>query len=105
MQGNQIAQWRKQALAALPGAMGDRRRKEERDWEDEREALHGQIGALTMDIKWLKKVWHCGPVNGGADRMGERADERGAAMPAGGPGPNPQFLLGREWARCFSGCA
>jgi hypothetical protein len=55
MQGNQIAQWRKQALAALPGAMGDRRRKEERDWEDEREARHGQIGALTMDIKWQKK--------------------------------------------------
>jgi len=60
--GNQIAQWRKQALEALPGAMGDRRRKEERDWEDEQEALHGQIGELTMDIKWLKKVRHCGPV-------------------------------------------
>jgi hypothetical protein len=40
-------------MAGLPG---DRRRKEERDWEGERAALHEQIGELTMDLKWLKKV-------------------------------------------------
>jgi transposase-like protein len=53
--GNQIRQWRNQAVEGLPGMLGDRRRKEERSWEDEREALHGQIGELTMDLKWLKK--------------------------------------------------
>lgn len=52
---NQIAGWRKQALEGLPGMLGDRRRKEEREWEDERQALHEQIGELTMDLKWLKK--------------------------------------------------
>lgn len=52
---HQIAEWRRHAVEALPGALGDRRRKEERDWEDERQALHEQIGELTMDLKWLKK--------------------------------------------------
>jgi transposase-like protein len=52
---NQITGWRKHALEGLPGILGDKRRKEEREWEDERQALHEQIGELTMDIKWLKK--------------------------------------------------
>jgi putative transposase len=52
---NQITDWRKQMVEGLPKLLGDRRRKEERDWEDERQALHEQIGELTMDLKWLKK--------------------------------------------------
>jgi putative transposase len=52
---SQIAQWRRQACEGLAGMLGDRRRKEERAWQDERQALHEQIGKLTMDLTWLKK--------------------------------------------------
>jgi len=52
---NQIRQWRKQLLKALPRLFSDRRRKQEKDDEELRSELYQQIGQLKVELDWLKK--------------------------------------------------
>ena len=51
----QAAQWKKQALEALPGALADRRRRDDRESEIEKAELYEEIGRLRMQLEWLKK--------------------------------------------------
>ena len=52
---NQIRQWRKQLLEALPEVFGQRREKDRRAHDEQTSALYEQIGRLKMDLVWLKK--------------------------------------------------
>ena len=50
----QIAHWKKQALAGIPGIFTDRRGNQSRGEESLTEELYEQIGRLKMDLEWLK---------------------------------------------------
>lgn len=52
---NQITQWKKQAVEALPELLGDRRRKVNKDHEALVGQLYQQIGQLKVELDWLKK--------------------------------------------------
>jgi len=52
---NQIREWKKQALAAVPDAFSSRRDKEEVSNEALVTRLYEQIGRLKMELDWLKK--------------------------------------------------
>ncbi len=52
---NQITQWKKQALEALPEAFGRSRELGARDQEAEAARLYEQIGRLQMELAFLKK--------------------------------------------------
>lgn len=61
----QAAQWKKQAIQALPGALEDRRHREEHRVESERDDLFAEIGRLRMQLEWLKKKSGITPVGSG----------------------------------------
>ena len=52
---NQVTQWKKQALDALPEVFSDRRKKREEDREEVESELYRQIGQLKVELDWLKK--------------------------------------------------
>jgi putative transposase len=52
---NQITQWKKQMLDALPSIFSDRRLKADRDHEQLEASLYQQIGQLKVELDWLKK--------------------------------------------------
>lgn len=52
---NQIGQWRKQVLKALPDLFSNRRDKEDKSQEDLISELYRQIGKLNVEVDWLKK--------------------------------------------------
>jgi putative transposase len=52
---NQISQWKKQFLEALPAVFGKRRERDAKPQEELVEALHQQIGQLKVELDWLKK--------------------------------------------------
>lgn len=52
---NQIRQWKKQLLEALPEVFGQRRKKDRRASAEQTASLYEQIGRLKMDLEWLKK--------------------------------------------------
>jgi transposase-like protein len=52
---NQILQWKKQALAALPEIFSTRRGRVVRDEEALQARLYRQIGRLKVELDWLKK--------------------------------------------------
>jgi len=52
---NQIAQWKRQALGALPGLFHGHGDKQERAQEELRARLYQQIGQLQVELDWLKK--------------------------------------------------
>ncbi len=52
---SQVNTWKKQALAAIPEAFSNRRRKAEEDRQAEIDELHRQIGQLIAERDWLKK--------------------------------------------------
>ena len=52
----QIAHWKKQALAGIPGIFTDRRGNQSRGEESLTEELYEQIGRLKMDLEWQKTV-------------------------------------------------
>jgi putative transposase len=52
---NQIRQWKKQALTAIPEAFSGRRAKDEASQEAVTTSLYEQIGRLKMELEWLKK--------------------------------------------------
>jgi len=52
---NQVSQWRKQALEALPGVYSSRQKKKDRDSAELIAELYRQIGELKVERDWLKK--------------------------------------------------
>jgi transposase-like protein len=52
---NQVAQWKRQALAELPSIFSDRRARTVLDEETLRAQLYQQIGQLKVELDWLKK--------------------------------------------------
>ena len=52
---SQIANWKKQALDALPGIFSGSQGKGKRDEDDLKALLYQQIGKLKVELDWLKK--------------------------------------------------
>ncbi len=52
---NQVAQWKKQALEAIPDSFSQHRAREARSDEELRAQLYQQIGQLKVELDWLKK--------------------------------------------------
>jgi transposase-like protein len=52
---NQVLQWKKQALEAMPDAFSVRRVREAQDEEALKAQLYQQIGQLKVELDWLKK--------------------------------------------------
>ena len=52
---NQVTQWKKQALEALPDAFSSRRDRAAEDEEALKAQLYQQIGQLKVELDWLKK--------------------------------------------------
>jgi transposase-like protein len=53
--GNQISQWKKQLLDALPEVFGRRREHDAAAQEELTSRLYQQIGQLKVELDWLKK--------------------------------------------------
>lgn len=56
---NQVLQWKKQALEAMPDAFSARRVREAQDEEALKAQLYQQIGQLKVELDWLKKKVGC----------------------------------------------
>ena len=52
---NQITEWKRQALEALPEVLGRRKRADARAAEEHEARLYQQIGQLQVELEWLKK--------------------------------------------------
>ena len=52
---SQIAAWKRQAVAGLPGILGNGRPKTQQAEEDLRAQLYQQIGRLKVELDFLKK--------------------------------------------------
>jgi putative transposase len=52
---NQVTQWRKKVLEALPSLFSRRKKKEDRESEELKDELFRQIGQLKVELDWLKK--------------------------------------------------
>lgn len=51
----QITQWKKQVLDAIPDLLSDKRRKRKGSEDDLVPQLYQQIGQLKVELDWLKK--------------------------------------------------
>ena len=52
---NQLGQWKKQALEALPDVFSNGRARSQAEEEALRDRLYQQIGQLKVELDWLKK--------------------------------------------------
>ncbi len=52
---NQVTQWKKQMLEALPAIFSDHRLKDDKEREQLEATLYQQIGQLKVELDWLKK--------------------------------------------------
>ena len=52
---NQVMQWKKHALEAIPDSFSQHRVREARDDEELKAQLYQQIGQLKVELDWLKK--------------------------------------------------
>ena len=52
---NQITEWKRQALEALPEVFGRKRKQEHHDQQALVDRLYRQIGELQVDVNWMKK--------------------------------------------------
>jgi transposase-like protein len=52
---NQVTQWKKQLLEALPSIFSDRRLRDEKEREQLEAMLYQQIRQLKVELDWLKK--------------------------------------------------
>ncbi len=52
---NQIRQWKRQAVEALPEILAGRQTKQDKNKEDLEAQLYQQIGQLKVELDWLKK--------------------------------------------------
>lgn len=52
---NQIAEWKRQAIEALPEVFSHRRKSDEQAAEQQTDRLYQQIGQLQVELDWMKK--------------------------------------------------
>jgi transposase-like protein len=52
---NQVMQWKKQALEAIPESFSMRAKRVAQGEEELKERLYQQIGQLKVELDWLKK--------------------------------------------------
>ncbi len=52
---NQITEWKRQALEALPEVFSKKRKLEQHDQQALVDRLYQQIGELQVDVNWMKK--------------------------------------------------
>jgi putative transposase len=52
---NQVTQWKKQAVEAIPDSFSQHRAREARSDEELKAQLYQQIGQLKVELDWLKK--------------------------------------------------
>jgi transposase-like protein len=52
---NQVMNWKKQAVSAIPESFSAKRVRQEKDDEDLKAQLYQQIGQLKVELDWLKK--------------------------------------------------
>jgi putative transposase len=52
---NQVTQWKKHMLDALPAIFSDRCGRDDKDREQLEATLYQQIGQLQVELDWLKK--------------------------------------------------
>ena len=52
---NQIQQWKKQLIGALPDVFASRRDESRKDQQKLTDRLYRQIGQLQVELDWLKK--------------------------------------------------
>lgn len=52
---NQVADWKRQVLEALPEVFSRRRGLEQKADQELRDRLYQQIGRLQVELEWLKK--------------------------------------------------
>ena len=52
---NQVKEWKKQALAAVPDAFSGRRVRDQASTEELLTSLYEQIGRQKVELEWLKK--------------------------------------------------
>jgi transposase-like protein len=52
---NQVTQWKKHLLEALPSIFSDRRARADKEREQLEASLYQQIGKLKVEMDWLKK--------------------------------------------------
>ncbi len=52
---NQVMNWKKQAVEALPDAFSAKRVRTEKEDEELKSQLYQQIGQLKVELDWLKK--------------------------------------------------
>jgi len=52
---NQVTQWKKQALSAIPDSFSQHRARDARSGEELKAQLYQQIGQLKVELDWLKK--------------------------------------------------
>jgi putative transposase len=52
---NQISQWKKQLLDALPDVFSRRRKRDRKEREELTDRLYRQVGQLQVELDWLKK--------------------------------------------------
>jgi transposase-like protein len=52
---NQVMNWKKQAVSAIPDSFSAKRVRQEKDDEDLKAQLYQQIGQLKVELDWLKK--------------------------------------------------
>jgi len=52
---NQITDWKRQALEALPEVFSRRKRADAKAAEDHETRLYEQVGKLQVELEWMKK--------------------------------------------------
>lgn len=60
---NQLRQWRKATLEQMPQIFEKDNKKVDQmkeDYENQIENLYAEVGRLTTQLSWLKKIWNQG---------------------------------------------
>ena len=52
---NQIPEWKRQVLEAMPDVFGRRKAADAKAAEDQESRLYEQIGKLQVELEWMKK--------------------------------------------------
>ena len=52
---NQITEWKRQVLEAMPEVFGRRKAADAKATEDHESRLYEQIGKLQVELEWMKK--------------------------------------------------
>jgi transposase len=52
---NQITEWKRQVLEALPDVFGRKKAADAKAAEDQESRLYEQVGKLQVELEWMKK--------------------------------------------------